>query len=47
MKLDPTSSADAAKKLKETHIDRVALGERGLPYEALDQLTVELLLGVR
>jgi hypothetical protein len=25
----------------------VALGARGLPYERLDQLTVELLLGVR
>ena len=27
--------------------DRVGLGERGLKYERLDQLTVELLLGVR
>jgi xylose isomerase len=38
------SKADA---LKAHSFDRGALGERGLPYERLDQLTVELLLGVR
>lgn len=37
----------AANKLRDTAIDRVALGARNLPYERLDQLTVELLLGVR
>jgi xylose isomerase len=40
-------STAAANKLRATEIDRVALGARNLPYERLDQLTVELLLGVR
>jgi xylose isomerase len=40
-------SADAASKLKAAQIDRIELGAKGLPYEALDQLTVELLLGAR
>jgi len=40
-------SAEKAKTLKTAEFDRVALGKRGLPYERLDQLTVELLLGVR
>lgn len=40
-------SRDAANRLKEEAFDRQALGARGLPYERLDQLTVELLLGVR
>jgi xylose isomerase len=40
-------TADRAKALRELEIDRVALGRRGLPYEELDQLTVDLLLGVR
>jgi xylose isomerase len=40
-------SADKAKALKEASFDRAALGQRGLPYERLDQLTVEVLLGVR
>jgi xylose isomerase len=40
-------STAAANKLRDTEIDRVALGARNLPYERLDQLTVELLLGVR
>ncbi|HVU15144.1 MAG TPA: xylose isomerase [Phototrophicaceae bacterium] len=40
-------SADAIAKLKAANFDRVALGQRGLPYEKLDQLTVEVLLGVR
>jgi len=33
--------------LKARTFDRVALGARGLSYERLDQLTVDLLLGVR
>lgn len=37
----------AVEQLKQTNFDRVGLGQRGLPYEQLDQLTVELLLGVR
>jgi xylose isomerase len=40
-------SADAVNRIKAESFDRVALGARGLPYEQLDQLTIELLLGVR
>jgi xylose isomerase len=40
-------SADKAKSLKAFEFDRAALGQRGQPYEQLDQLTIDLLLGVR
>jgi xylose isomerase len=40
-------SRDKANRLKGETFDREALAARGLPYEQLDQLTVELLLGVR
>ena len=40
-------SADALSKLRATEFDRAALGARDLPYEQLDQLTIELLMGVR
>ncbi len=40
-------STKKAQELKAAHFDRTALGARGLPYERLDQLTVELLLGIR
>jgi xylose isomerase len=40
-------SADAASRLRAETFDREALGSRNLPYEQLDQLTIELLLGVR
>ena len=40
-------SADKAAALKSVEFDRIALGKRGLPYEKLDQLTLEVLLGVR
>ena len=40
-------SREKAQQLKKETFDRPALGSRGLPYEALDQLTIELLLGVR
>lgn len=40
-------SADKASKLKSESFDRMTLGSRGLNYERLDQLTVDLLLGVR
>lgn len=40
-------SAEAASQLKAASFDRAALGSRGLPYERLDQLLIELLLGVR
>ncbi|HEX6917346.1 MAG TPA: xylose isomerase, partial [Phycicoccus sp.] len=40
-------TAERAAALQEMDFDRRALAARGQPYEALDQLTVELLLGVR
>ncbi|MEO0563630.1 MAG: xylose isomerase [Chloroflexota bacterium] len=40
-------TADVAAKLRDMTFDRAALGSRALPYEQLDQLTVEVLLGVR
>jgi len=40
-------SSAAADRLKATEFDRVSLGARNLPYERLDQLTFDLLLGVR
>jgi xylose isomerase len=44
--LGPYSRA-AAERLGARQFDRQSLGARGLAYERLDQLTVELLLGVR
>ena len=40
-------SAQKAATLKASSFDRPSLGARGLRYERLDQLTVEVLLGVR
>jgi xylose isomerase len=40
-------SREKAERLKGVEFDRVALGKRGLPYERLDQLTIEVVLGVR
>jgi xylose isomerase len=40
-------SADAATRLRATQFDRAALASRPLPYEKLDQLTMDILLGVR
>lgn len=40
-------SKDAVSKLRGTAFNRDELGARNLPYEHLDQLTIELLLGVR
>ena len=40
-------SKEGADKIKNLDIDRVAYGAKGLGYEKLDQLTTELLLGVR
>lgn len=40
-------SSEKQAALREMDFDRVALGDRGLGYERLDQLTVDLLLGVR
>jgi xylose isomerase len=40
-------SAEKAAALKAQPFDRVAIAQRGLKYERLDQLTIDLLLGVR
>ena len=40
-------SADKAAALKAHAFDRQTLARRGLAYERLDQLAVELLLGAR
>jgi xylose isomerase len=45
-KLDGYSKA-TAEALKAASFDRKALGARGLGYERLDQLTLEVLLGIR
>jgi xylose isomerase len=37
---------DRANQLKARTFDRQALAERSLPYERLDQLVVDLLMGV-
>ncbi len=45
--LSKTYSRENAEALKNRDFDRVALGKRGPGLEKLDQLTVEVLLGVR
>jgi xylose isomerase len=40
-------TSEKAAGLKSQQFDRAALGARGLGYERLDQLTVDVLLGVR
>lgn len=40
-------SSQKANDLKAQTFDREALGKRGLGYERLDQLTIDLLLGIR
>ena len=40
-------SADAAARLQATAFDRIAMGARDLPYERLDQLTFDILMGLR
>jgi xylose isomerase len=40
-------SAEKAKQVKEMALDRVELASKPLPYERLDQLTVDILFGVR
>ncbi len=42
-----TYSPESMKALKARHFDRAALASKALPYERLDQLVVELLMGVR
>ena len=40
-------SSEKAKALKAQPFDRAAISARGLQYERLDQLTIDLLLGIR
>jgi len=40
-------SPSAARSLLENPLDRTELGKQNLSYERLDQLTIELLLGIR
>jgi xylose isomerase len=40
-------SSEEAKRIKELGLDRAELASKSLPYERLDQLTVDILLGVR
>jgi xylose isomerase len=40
-------SSQKADELRAQRFDRSAIAGRGLKYERLDQLTVEVLLGVR
>jgi xylose isomerase len=40
-------SAEKAEALKAADFDRVKISQRGLRYEKLDQLTIDLLLGAR
>jgi xylose isomerase len=46
-KLTKKFSAASAKKLLETPLDRIELANAPLPYEKLDQLTMEVLMGIR
>ena len=40
-------SSQNAKSLLNRSFDRAALSQKGLQYERLDQLTIDVLLGVR
>ncbi len=40
-------TAEKAKALKAVHFDRTKISSRGLKYEKLDQLTIDLILGYR
>ncbi|PKO19283.1 MAG: xylose isomerase [Chloroflexi bacterium HGW-Chloroflexi-10] len=40
-------SPEAAQKLKAAALDRSVIAKRGMRYERLDQLTMEIILGVR
>ena len=40
-------TSQKASALKEQSFDRITLGKRGLKYERLDQLTIDILLGTR
>ncbi len=40
-------SPESLKALQSYQVDRTAIGAEGIPYERLDQLTCEILFGVR
>ena len=40
-------SPENAAKINNLNVDRIAYGKKGYHYEKLDQLTTELLLGIR
>ncbi|HXQ73966.1 MAG TPA: hypothetical protein VN844_25915, partial [Pyrinomonadaceae bacterium] len=40
-------SREKAQKVKDLSLDRAELASKPLPYERLDQLTVDILFGVR
>ena len=40
-------STDSARRVSELPVDRIAYGRKDLRYEKLDQLTTEIILGVR
>jgi xylose isomerase len=46
-KLTKKFSGASAKKLLDADLDRVELADSPLPYEKLDQLTMEIIMGVR
>jgi xylose isomerase len=46
-KLTKKFSSQGAKKLLNAPLDRVELAKARLPYERLDQLTMEVIMGVR
>lgn len=45
--LEAGYSRESLAKLRATTFDRAVLGSRDLPYERLDQITMDILLGVR
>jgi xylose isomerase len=40
-------TAEKANTIKEIPFDRASIANRGLKYEKLDQLTIDLILGYR
>ena len=46
-KLTKKYTTDGAKKLLAAPLDRISLADAPLPYEQLDQLTMEVIMGVR
>ena len=42
-----TYTVDAVRQLKAYKFNRTGLGARGIPYEKLDQMTMEIIMGER